>query len=178
VALKTLTNSQNLNQEFLKELTLYKMFKSEVSNMVPCYGISKDPEGNYIMVMKYMEKGNLRDYLRKRDYFSLEDKFRLLKHIIQGLKDIHRKKLVHRDFHSGNIIVDVINEGGHDEENVCRITDLGLSKLADEKDNSQVYGVMPYMAPEVLRGEPYTQKSDVYSLGMIMYEIVTDLPPF
>ncbi|CAG8820452.1 26999_t:CDS:2, partial [Racocetra persica] len=60
VALKTLSNSQNLNQAFLKELTLYKMFKSEVSNMVPCYGISKNLEGNYIMVMEYMSEGNLR----------------------------------------------------------------------------------------------------------------------
>ncbi|CAG8440409.1 11904_t:CDS:2 [Cetraspora pellucida] len=51
VALKTLSNSQNLDQEFLQELTLYKMFRSSVSQMVPCYGISKDTEGNYIMVM-------------------------------------------------------------------------------------------------------------------------------
>ncbi|CAG8440291.1 11891_t:CDS:2 [Cetraspora pellucida] len=50
-ALKTLSNSQNLDQEFLQELTLYKMFRSSVSQMVPCYGISKDTEGNYIMVM-------------------------------------------------------------------------------------------------------------------------------
>ncbi|CAG8653559.1 17591_t:CDS:2, partial [Cetraspora pellucida] len=90
VALKTLSNSQNLNKDFLSELTLYKMFRSSVSNMVPCYGISKDTEGNYIMVMKYMTEGNLREYLKKNRELGLERKLEFLKQIIQGLKDIHR----------------------------------------------------------------------------------------
>jgi serine/threonine protein kinase len=176
VALKTLANSQNLSSEFLKELTLYKMFKSSVSNMVPCYGISKDEEGNYIMVMEYMNEGNLRDYLK--EYPNLEKKLLSLKQIIQGLKDIHRKKLVHRDFHSGNIIVGE-EERNYSKETICRITDLGLSKpVGEEEIKNTIYGVMPYVAPEVLRNQPYTQKSDIYSLGMIMYEILTDLPPY
>ncbi|CAJ0760357.1 4524_t:CDS:10 [Entrophospora sp. SA101] len=71
VALKILSNSQQLNQDFLQELTLYKMFRSSVSQMVPCYGISQDPAGNYIMVMQYMAEGNLREYLKK-NYQELE----------------------------------------------------------------------------------------------------------
>jgi serine/threonine protein kinase len=144
--------------------------------MVPCYGISKDREGNYIMVMEYMKEGNLRDYLRK-NYQELKfyekhtrDKLYFLKQIIQGLKDIHRKGLVHCDFHSGNIIIDYRE---------CRITDLGLSKPVNEGEQvGKIYGIMPYVAPEVLRNQPYTQKADIYSLGMIMYEILTCLPPF
>jgi serine/threonine protein kinase len=180
VALKTLSNSQNLNQDFLKELTLYKMFRSSVSNMVPCYGVSKDKEGNYIMVMEYMWEGNLRDYLRKNyrelkfyDGVDRNDKLNFLKQIIQGLKDIHRKKLFHRDFHSGNIIV-----GKSTYKDKCHITDLGLSKPADETDDNKVFGVMPYVAPEVLRNQPYTPASDIYSLGIIMYEITTGMPPY
>ncbi|CAH1755890.1 1404_t:CDS:2 [Entrophospora sp. SA101] len=177
VALKTLTNSQQLNQEFLTELTLYKMFKSEVSNMVPCYGISRDNEGNYIMVMKYMAAGNLREYLRKNyrelKFYSNEygesSKLLFLKQISQGLKDIHRKNLVHRDFHSGNIIV-----GGSS----CHIIDLGLAKPANETDDSKVFGVIPYVAPEVLQNKPYNPASDIYSLGIIMYELITCLPPY
>jgi len=155
------------------------MFKSEVSNMVPCYGISKDTEGNYIMVMEYMEKGNLREYLRENyrklefcDEYDGNGKLRFLRQIIQGLKDIHRKKLVHCDFHSGNIVV---NKYG----NSCYITDLGLSKPVNEAETENtIYGLMPYMAPEVLKGGKYTQKSDIYSLGMIMYELITGLPPY
>ncbi|CAG8812325.1 19499_t:CDS:2, partial [Racocetra persica] len=97
VALKALSNSQNLNQDFLQELTLYKMFRSEVSNMVPCYGISKDLEGNYIMVMEFMKEGDLREYLRKNyrelkfysDEYGKTDKLKFLRQITQGLKDIH-----------------------------------------------------------------------------------------
>src|SRR5689334_7548588 len=94
--------------------------------------------------------------------------------MIQGLKDIHRKKLVHHDFHSGNIIVDKF-----EYLNECKITDLGLSKPVDEVEKGgTIYGRMPYVAPEVLNGKSYTQTSDVYSLGMIMYEILTGRPPF
>jgi len=156
------------------------MFKSEVSQMVPCYGISQDREGNYIMVMKYMEEGNLRDYLRK-NYQELKfydeynnDKLKFLRQIIQGLKDIHRKQLVHRDFHSGNIIVD---KDVSNRDN-CHITDLGLAKPVNETDDSKVFGVMPYVAPEVLQGQPYTQAADIYSLSMIMYELFTGIPPY
>ncbi|CFW92820.1 putative Non-specific protein-tyrosine kinase [endosymbiont DhMRE of Dentiscutata heterogama] len=170
VALKTLSNSQNLKEDFLQELTLYKMFRSSVSQMVPCYGISRDKEGNYIMVMEYMKEGNLREYLKKNRKLGLASKLNFLIQIIQGLKDIHRKHLVHRDFHSGNIIVE--------DEYSCRITDLGLSKPVNETDNNQIYGIMPYVAPEVLQGETYTQKLDIYSLGMVMYEIITGIPPF
>src|SRR6185436_18080032 len=142
------------------------------------YGISKNLEGNYIMVMEYMEQGNLREYLRKNyrklkfyEEYIENNKLKFLQQITQGLKDIHRKKLVHRDFHSGNIIV------GGEYGSSCHITDLGLSKPVNETENT-IYGLMPYVAPEVLSGEPYTQASDTYSLGMIMYEILTGLPPF
>lgn len=185
VALKTLSNSQNLNTDFLQEITFYKAFRSSVSNMVPCYGVSKDREGNYILVMEYMKEGNLREYLKK-NYRELDfkddksfpkcPKLNFLQQIIQGLKDIHRKKLVHRDFHSGNIIVDA--KDWWNDRIKCHITDLGLCKPANETDNNNLFGVMPYMAPEVLQNKPYTQSSDIYSFGIIAYEILTCLPPF
>jgi len=164
------------------------MFRSEVSQMVPCYGISQDKEGNYIMVMQYMERGNLRDFLRENcwnlrlycgdNIFGIverDSKLHFLQQIIQGLKDIHRKKLVHRDFHSGNIIVGSGGSGNYD----FHITDLGLAQPVSEiQTRDKIYGLMPYMAPEVLMGQTYTQAADVYSLGMIMYEILTYLPPY
>src|SRR6185312_5936236 len=153
------------------------MFRSSVSQMVPCYGISRNPEGNYIMVMGYMEAGNLREYLKEWE-LNFENKLAFLKQISQALKDIHRKQLVHQDFHSGNIIVDVINKGKRDEKNICSITDLGLAKPVNETDDNQIYGIMPYVAPEVLQNKPYTQAADIYSLGIIMYEIFTGLPPY
>ncbi|CAG8527739.1 1693_t:CDS:2 [Scutellospora calospora] len=80
-----------------------------------------DKEGNYIMVMEFMNEGNLREYLKK-NYQKLDfkddykcPKLYFLQQITQGLKDIHRKKLVHRDFHSGNIIIDEENKGSEYE---------------------------------------------------------------
>ncbi|RGB40483.1 kinase-like domain-containing protein, partial [Rhizophagus diaphanus] len=91
-----------------------------------------------------------------------------------GLKDIHNKGLIHQDFHCGNILSD-FNEDAF-------ITDLGLCQPANVKssqnNNKKIYGVLPYIAPEVLRGKEYTQKSDIYGFGIIAYEICTGFPPY
>ena len=123
------------------------------------------------MVMEYIEGGNLRKYLQK-DYHNLsfENKLFRLINIAQGLKDIHQKKLIHRDFHSGNIL---------SGKGKCFITDLGLSRSASSKlEEGKILGVMPYVAPEVLRKGEYSQKSDIYSFGVIATEILTGMPPF
>ena len=61
----------------------------------------------------------------------------------------------------------------------CHITDLGLCKPANEvKKEDKIFGVMPYVAPEVLSSKPYTQASDIYSFGMIIYETFTGFPPY
>ncbi|CAI2185306.1 16210_t:CDS:2 [Funneliformis geosporum] len=86
-----------------------------------------------------------------------------------GLSGIHKKSIIHRDFHSGNIL---INNGW------ISIGDLGLSKSATEADDNEIYGIIPYMAPEVLQGQTYTEKSDIYSFGMIMWECMTGRRPF
>jgi len=86
---------------------------------------------------------------------------------------------VHRDFHSGNIVVDKEIDENKNEHLVFRITDLGLSRPANSQSEAgKIFGVMPYVAPEVLQGESYTQASDVYSFGIIMYEMITSLSPY
>ncbi|CAI2188460.1 11907_t:CDS:2 [Funneliformis geosporum] len=92
--------------------------------------------------------------------------------IVRGLYSIHEEDLVHHDFHPGNIL---IGESYGIED--IYITDLGLCRPADETNSKKIFGVLPYIAPEVLRGQPYTQASDIYSFGMIAYEIMTGLPP-
>src|SRR5204863_5645073 len=87
-----------------------------------------------------------------------------------GLKEIHQKQFVHRDFHTGNILVKYMGFP-------C-ISDMGLCGEVGNTDETKIYGVMPYMAPEVLRGEPYTQAADIYSFGMIMYFVATGRQPF
>lgn len=173
VVIKSLNNPQE-NTDFLQETANYKIIDDWFNNLVPCYGLSQDPQtGNYLMVMQYLPEGNLRHYLsNKNKELTLKDKISQLLHIAQGLKDLHQKNLVHRDFHSGNILKGI-------KKTDCLITDLGLCKPANEaKKEEKIFGVMPYVAPEVLNSQPYTQASDIYSFGIIAYEMLSGLPPY
>ena len=80
--------------------------------------------------------------------------------------------MVHRDFHIGNILLNSDNQVN------SFISDMGLCREASNTDQAKIYGVMPYVAPEVLRGKLYTQGADIYSFGMIMYFVATYKQPF
>src|SRR5437764_14148925 len=85
--------------------------------------------------------------------------------------EIHEKNYVHHDMHSGNIF--------SYEHYYNVIGDLGLCQQLKEKDNpNKIFGVIPYLAPEVLSKKPYTKESDIYSFGMIMWEFTTGKKPF
>ncbi|RIA83820.1 kinase-like domain-containing protein [Glomus cerebriforme] len=167
VALKSLNNSKDITTEFLNEINLHLEMNNSL-NIVTIYGITKDPKtNNFMMVMDYADDGNLRQNLNRN--FNWYENFIRLRYIAGGLRDIHKNGLMHQDFHSGNIL---------GIKNGYFITDLGLCKPADEKNNNKVYGVLPYVAPEVLRGKKYTQASDIYSFGIIIYEVINRLPPY
>ncbi|PKK76944.1 kinase-like protein, partial [Rhizophagus irregularis] len=85
------------------------------------------------------------------------------------LKLIHLNNLVHRDLHLGNIL--------QDDKNTY-ISDFGLCRPANEMNDQNIYGVLPYIAPEVLRRKPYTEKSDIYSLGIIINTLISGKKPF
>uniref|UniRef100_U9TR28 Protein kinase domain-containing protein n=1 Tax=Rhizophagus irregularis (strain DAOM 181602 / DAOM 197198 / MUCL 43194) TaxID=747089 RepID=U9TR28_RHIID len=127
-----------------------------------------------MMVME-LKNGSLRQHLNN-NFISLnwEQKLFNIGRIANGLKDIHDKGLIHRDFHCGNIL--------KDDHNEAFITDLGLCQPANiehsQSNNKKIYGVLPYVAPEVLRGKEYTQESDIYGFGIIAYEICTGFPPY
>ncbi|RIA94010.1 kinase-like domain-containing protein, partial [Glomus cerebriforme] len=99
-------------------------------------------------------------------------KLQLLKNIISGLKTIHESNLAHCDLHDGNILISDNYE--------TYIIDLGLCKsISDLQDSININcGVLPYMAPELIRNEPYTLASDIYSFSMIMWEFTSGIPPF
>ena len=139
--------------------------------IVPCYGITKFPENNnYAMVLNYHEEGNLREYLRNNhSKLTLKDRITILKYLCSSLYDIHKKDLIHCDLHSGNMLM---------QAGVCRITDLGLCGPVDDESSDKIYGIIPYIAPEVLQGGKNTKESDVYSIGMLMWEIFAGHPPF
>ena len=106
--------------------------------------------------------------------FNWSNKLDALTYIIGGLEEIHEKKMVHRDFHTGNILF----KSNFIFDNSVYISDMGLCGDVGNIDETKFYGIMPYVAPEVLRGKPYTQAADIYSFGMIMYFAATGKQPF
>src|ERR1051325_4355173 len=107
------------------------------------------------MVLEYAEHGSLRTYLdQNHNKLNWKDKINYLYRIAFGLNQIHGKELVHRDLHTGNILKFSIKD--------ISITDMGLCKPAAlEKTKNNIYGVLSYIAPEVLRGQNYTKAADI-----------------
>src|SRR6185369_2276873 len=101
-----------------------------------------------------------------------EDKIRILYYISSGLKQIHKEKIIHHNFHGGNIL--------QNHYTPC-IADLGLPIPTDKTlalDKNNIFGVLRYLAPEVLNGEPYSMASDIYGFGVLMSVISTGKRPF
>ncbi|EXX68725.1 Mkk2p [Rhizophagus irregularis DAOM 197198w] len=182
VALKCLYNSQNITNEFLNEVNAYSINFND--GILKIYGISQNPDTNdYIIVFEYASGGNLNNENNNiiRSY-RWNEKLDVLSQIVKGLKNIHENKLAHRDFHTGNILVSIgynsyYGYSGNSSHDIY-ISDMGLCGEVSNIDKTKIYGVMPFVAPEVLRGKPYNQAADVYSFGMIMYYIATGRQPF
>ena len=142
--------------------------------IIEFHGITKDPKtNNFMMVMHYAKDGSLRQKLNKKfNSMGWKEKFSILWDTASGLKNIHKGGLIHQDFHCGNILCNGV---------YFYVTDLGLCKPANEKSekcNKNIYGVLPYVAPEVLKGKEYTQASDIYAFGIIIYEVCNGSPPY
>ncbi|PKC56127.1 kinase-like protein [Rhizophagus irregularis] len=164
VILKCYNNlSENLN-EFLNEWK-YHGSCLDSYDIIYFYGFTKNPDTlKYMAVMDYANNGNLRGNLTRIIKSNWNEKLYLLYEIISGLNDIHDQGLIHCDFHDGNIL-------NHNESKIY-ISDLGLCKpVKSFLKKYDIYGVIPFMAPEVLRGKSYTPASDIYSFSMIIKEL-------
>ncbi|RIB04062.1 kinase-like domain-containing protein [Gigaspora rosea] len=170
VALKTLSDSSL--KEFKNHMKCV-MFGSKLKK----YGLTQNAETNeYMMVLQYVNNGNLYKFLRTnfRD-LNWQTKLKLLLDISEDLRKIHVINYIHADFHSGNIL----QHKGIGENIKSYISDMGLSKKFYENDSEGcIYGVMPYVAPEVLSSQEFTEKADIYDFGVIMSEISTGQRPF
>jgi serine/threonine protein kinase len=127
------------------------------------------------MVLEYAHYGSLRNYLDTNiNTISWDDRLVLLEGIAKGLDFIHEKDHVHQDFHSGNILI-----YQKDGKIYPAIGDLGLCRPLNKVNNeSNIFGIMPYIAPEVIRGLGNTKAADIYSFGIIMWEILTGERPY
>ncbi|RHZ88243.1 hypothetical protein Glove_25g36 [Diversispora epigaea] len=179
VALKKFDNFASLNDNFLNEITIHLKAASNNFASIKCFGITQDPETQkYMMVLRYAKDGNLRDYLKNHfNNIKWERKLHYLRNLAVNFKKIHKLDIVHQDFHPGNILLDDFLDFPY-----LHITDFGLSKLIGPNlinpEKKNIFGVLPYVAPEVLSGEEHTKAADVYSFGIVTYEIITGIPPY
>ncbi len=140
----------NIIISFQLEIIYNSNFKTyDRFNIVNYYGITQDPiTKDFMIIMNYYQSGDLTHYITN-EFFNInwKDKLRHLCEIAYGLWKIHRKNIIHRDFHSGNILL----ESHHD----AKIGDFGLSKSATESsnDDNEIYGIIPYVAPEIFQGQ-------------------------
>ncbi|RHZ61603.1 hypothetical protein Glove_346g193 [Diversispora epigaea] len=185
IVLKILNKSQNVDTEFLNELKHTFQFKTKLNDyneytrrIIECYGVTQDPKTkNYAFVLEYIPDGDLNHFIHKNfEEFTWRSKIRYFYSIVAGIKNIHDKEIIHRDLHSGNILV----KKNYDDRTI--ISDLGFSQPANIDSNlsreSQIYGIIPYMAPELFKNQPYSYASDIYSLGMIMWQLTSGHRPF
>ncbi|RIB10889.1 kinase-like domain-containing protein [Gigaspora rosea] len=169
VALKTLSEGSLKEFENHMKCILFDF-------QLKIYGITQKSKNEYFIVLQYADSGNLSRFLRtKFQEVNWKTKLKLLFDISKDLYRIHEAGYIHANFHSGNILQDV--RIGRSLQSY--IADLRLSKKTNENDSEdEIYGVMPYVAPEVLLGEKFTKAADIYSFGVIMSEMSTGQRPF
>ena len=131
-------------------------------------------ENNFLnIVMEYCELGDLEHLLKQRNNIPLNDNFiwKLFIQIVIGLADLHNMKILHRDLKTSNIFL----TKNYD----VKIGDLGVAKKLSNNDFTKtVIGTPYYLSPEICKEKPYNEKSDIWALGCILYELCTFKHPF
>jgi serine/threonine protein kinase len=146
-------------------INLIKLFNG--GNVMGCFGITKDTSSNYLFVTKYYEDG---DYLYSRineayETLGWKEIIEMLWGISGSIENVHESGSFYENLHGGNLLV---RDGS-----IC-IVDAELQCLIDSK----ICGVLPYIAPEILRGNSLTKASDIYSFGIIMWVLSAGIRPW
>ncbi|POG66380.1 kinase-like domain-containing protein, partial [Rhizophagus irregularis DAOM 181602=DAOM 197198] len=173
----------NINDATVKALVREIQLLREVDfhNVIRFYGVTTSIKENqkkeYSLVIEYAENGTLRKYLKENfENLTWDNKFNLAFQLVYAVSCLHDKGIVHRDLHSNNVLV---------HQNTIKLADFGLSKRIEETSNSQskTFGLIPYADPKSFNRsttELYllNKKSDVYSIGVLLWEISSGQPPF
>ncbi|HEX6178222.1 MAG TPA: serine/threonine-protein kinase, partial [Thermoanaerobaculia bacterium] len=167
VALKFLSSSVAGDAKRLERLYAEVRLARQVSHPNVCrvYDIG-EVDGEHFLSMEYVEGEDLAALLRRIGRIPEQKGIEISRQVAAGLAAAHSKGIIHRDLKPSNIMLD--------ERGLVRVSDFGLAALAETLVESHVIeGTPAYMAPEQLAGESVTHRSDIYALGLVMYEIFT-----
>ena len=167
-----------LKPEFREDTTFIQKFKSEAQaaavlthpNIVNVFDVGDD-NGVYYIVMELIEGITLKEYISKKGKLSVKEATSIAIQVSMGLEAAHSHGIVHRDVKPQNIIISM--------DGKVKVTDFGIARAASSNTiSSNVMGSVHYSSPEQVRGGYSDEKSDIYSLGITMYEMVTGKVPF
>ncbi len=174
VAVKILRPEFQEDEEFLKRFTIEAQAAASLThpNVVSVFDVGRHGKLNYI-VMECIEGITLKEYMHRKGVLSVNEAVDFTCQIASALEHAHAKGIIHRDIKPHNIII--TNEG------VLKVTDFGLARAVSESTTvagSTAIGSVHYASPEQARGGFTDQRSDIYSLGVVMYEMFTGKLPF
>ena len=167
-----------LKKEFADDANFIVKFRTEAQsaaglehpNIVNIYDVGCE-QGNHYIVMEYVEGITLKTYIEKKGQLSFKEALSIAIQVGRGIQAAHAKDIIHRDIKPQNIIIST--------EGKVKVTDFGIARVASANTiNAEVMGSVHYASPEQARNGYVTNTSDIYSLGVVMYEMVTGRVPF
>ena len=141
-------------------------------NIVSIYDVENEGEF-YYLILEYVEGMTLKDYMIKNPRMPIETIVHIAKQIAAGLSHAHQNGIIHRDIKPQNILMN--------ENLTCKITDFGIARAYGDTtltQTNQMLGTVYYLSPEQARGNVATAQSDIYSLGILIFEMITGQIPF
>lgn len=174
VAIKVLRGDLSNDEKFIRRFQREALSVSNLShpNIVEVYDVGEE-DGQYYIVMEYIEGKTLKQLLKKRETLSLQEVIDIMLQLTDGLAHAHESYIIHRDIKPQNIMI--LDNG------LVKITDFGIAMALNATQLTQtnsVMGSVHYLPPEQANGKSATVKSDIYSLGILMYELITGSVPF
>ena len=173
VAVKVLLNRYAGDAQFVERFRREAQAAARINhpNIVNIYDWGP-VDGTYYIVMEYVEGETLKDHIRREGRYAPGEAVRIALELLSAVQVAHAAHIVHRDIKSQNILIDPAG--------AVKVTDFGIAKADDSQmtEAGSILGTAQYLAPEQAKGEPVDERSDLYSVGVVFYEMLTGSLPF